>query len=169
MPDKKPSGKKQPDKKPSVRQRLINRETVLYLVFGGLTTLINIYLFKVIEQRGLMPPPVNNLVCTIVAVTFAFVTNKPLVFGSKSWSWKTLRREIPSFYGARAFTFLLEEAGITVAAYALHLDDILLFDTGIEFIDTITGLTASKFVLTVIVVILNFFFSKYFIFKTKEG
>ena len=55
---------------------------------------------------------ITNIIATVLAILFAYVTNTLFVFTSRSWSLAVLKREIPSFFGARAFTFLLEEGGL---------------------------------------------------------
>ena len=80
---------------------------------------------------------------------FAFVTNKIIVFGSRDYSFKTVLKEFVSFTSARLFTFGLES--------------LILFTAGaLKF-----NLLIAKIFANVLVVILNYFFSKLFIFKNK--
>ncbi len=89
------------------------REPVLYLVFGAATTLVNLVLFWGLNfLAGEEAYLITNIIATVLAILFAYVTNKLFVFTSRSWSLAVLKREIPSFFGARAFTFLLEEGGL---------------------------------------------------------
>ena len=57
---------------------------------------------------------VNNIICWVVAVSFAFITNKLWVFESKSWDKKILIPELISFVSARVFSLLMEEVGLFV-------------------------------------------------------
>ena len=97
-------------------QKLLNRETILYLIFGVLTTLVNFIVFdRMNAALGEKYVLVSETVAFVVAVLFAFFTNKPFVFQSKDWSAKTLAREIPTFFGGRILSFLIE-AGLVLAA-----------------------------------------------------
>lgn len=139
-------------------KKLLNRETVLYLVFGGLTTLVNYIVFWAgIRLFGENMALLVNVVSFVAAAAFAYVTNKLFVFESKSWAPAVLRRELPSFFGARIFSFLLEEAGLWLATGPLHAGDYRLLG--------VSGVMVAKVLLSVLVVVLNYLFSKLFIFK----
>ena len=139
-------------------EKLLNRETITYLIFGVLTTVLNWILFwlgtKLFGDRYAL---LINVFCFVAAASFAYVTNKLFVFESKSWAPAVLRHEIPSFFGARIFSFFLEEAGLWFAQYILHADRALIL--GVD------GLMIAKVLLSVLVVVLNYIFSKLFIFK----
>ena len=96
---------------------------------------------------------------------FAYITNKLWVFESKSWDIRVLLKEIPSFFAARVLSFLIEEAGLFVFVDLLSFKDIsfkiLSFELGGELI--------AKAVLAVIVVVLNYVFSKLVIFRKKKS
>ena len=138
------------------------REELSYLFFGVLTTLVNYGVFFVFHllwpDRFVL---LSNLIAFAAAVTFAYVTNKLYVFQSRDWSWPVLRREAGSFLAARLFSFALEEAGLWLAAYVLRLGRFALW--GVD------GILLSKFALSVLVTIVNYFFSKYLIFTGKEA
>lgn len=146
-------------------KKLLNRETVLYLVFGALTTLVNFVVFdRMNAALGEKYALLSETVAFVAAVLFAFFTNKPFVFRSKDWSAKTLAREIPTFFGGRILSFLIE-AGLVLAArdwfhagsYALCIGQW-----------RINGLTVAKVPIAVIVVILNYVFSKLLVFRKKK-
>ena len=140
-------------------RRFINRETMLYLVFGVLTTAVNYavfwMLFCIFGEDGAL---LINAAAFLCAVTFAYVTNKLFVFESKSWAWSVIKKEIPVFLGARIFTFVLEELGLWLYA-ASGADWALL---GMD------GTLIAKALLTVVVIVLNYVFSKLFIFKGEN-
>ena len=96
------------------RQLLISHwEAVSYLFFGVLTTVINYGTFWIFHALlGDAYDLFSNLIAFVAAVTFAYITNKLYVFESRSWSFDVLRREIPSFLGARLVSFGFEEAGL---------------------------------------------------------
>lgn len=138
--------------------KYLNRETVSYLIFGVLTTVINYIVFWIfLRLLGDSAALVANVVAFIAAVAFAFVTNKLYVFESKSWKRDVVKRELASFIGARLLTFFLEEAGLFVAANLLHLGDHTIF--GVD------GIMISKLFLNVLVIIGNYILSKWIIFK----
>ncbi len=140
------------------------RELLLYVVFGVLTTLVNFgvfWLFTKLLGEGLYL--LNNAIAWVAGVIFAFITNKLLVFKSKSWQLKTAIKELTEFFGARLFSFGVEEGGmwLFISVMGLGAKSLSLF--GI----TLTGQFLVKIALAVVVVILNYFFSKFIIFKKK--
>ena len=91
-----------------------------------------------------------NIIAIVLAVLFAYFTNKDWVFHSEAKNFKERLAEFGKFMAGRAFTMILE--------FGL---DALLFRTAIPKMIT-------KVVITIIVVILNYFLSKFFAFKKKE-
>lgn len=145
-------------------KKLLNRETVSYLIFGILTTVVNYVVFHfmytaVLGGKGSL---LANFVAWVAAVVFAYVVNKLFVFESKSWAWEVLVREIPAFVAARVASFGIEELGLFISEGLLKLNEVTVFSAGGFVLD---GVTVSKLALSVIVVVLNYFFSKWFIFK----
>ena len=106
---------------------------------------------------------VNNAIAWVVGVVFAYITNKLFVFESKSWDLKVITKEITGFLGARIFSFLVEEGGMFLFVSVLGLGENSLTLLGF----TITGQFIVKILLAVIVVILNYIFSKFIIFKRQ--
>ena len=144
--------------------KLCNRETILYLVFGVLTTLVNYGVFFALG-RICASAVLNNAVAFAAAVIFAYVVNKLWVFDSKSWAPAILRREIPSFLAARLFSFGIEELGIFVCDNLLNLGRFEILCLGSV---TLNGVGLAKILLSVIVVILNYFFCKLVTFKKRQ-
>ena len=141
------------------------KELIVYVIFGGLTTVVNLVVFTLSgfalgDERYL----VSNVIAWFAAVIFAYVTNKLWVFESKSWSVRVLVKEIPSFFAARVFSFLLEEFGLYVFVDLLSFKDISIKIFTLE----IGGELIAKAILAVVVVILNYIFSKLVIFKRKK-
>jgi putative flippase GtrA len=129
------------------------KEVINYLIFGGLTTLINLICFKLIEWFfGSEVYLINNIICWVVAVCFAFVTNKLWVFESKSWDKKILIPQLVSFVSARVFSLLMEEVGLFV------LIDIMFANSFV-----------AKIIMQVVVVVSNYIFSKFIIFKKRDS
>lgn len=140
--------------------KLLNRETILYLIFGVLSTIVNYVVFWLMnlllgEDLALF----NNAVAFVAAVTFAYITNKLFVFESKSWSVAILRHEIPTFLGARLFSFGIEELLLWISKDVIHVSRYEVLGVG--------GLMVAKILISVVVVILNYVFSKLIVFKKK--
>lgn len=140
-------------------------EAILYIVFGVLTTAVNFVAFwlftKLLGDRVYL---LNNALAWVVAVAFAYVTNKLFVFESKSWEIKLVAREIAEFLGARLFSLVIEEGGLWLLVSPLGFDKISVDILGA----TITGQIIAKVILAVIVIILNYIFSKFIIFKKEK-
>jgi putative flippase GtrA len=126
------------------------KELILYLIFGGLTTLTNILgyvLFARVIRLDLM---VANGLALAISILFAYVTNKIFVFESKTETWTEVLREFTSFIVCRLATAVLDMFLMYVTVEVWKLNDLLM-----------------KIVVNVIVVLLNFVFSKLIIFKKK--
>ena len=145
-------------------RKLLNRETILYIVFGVATTLVNYVVFHLLynvlwHQRNSL---VANAAAFVAAVIFAFLVNKLFVFESRSWSGATLKREIPSFLAGRIGSFGIEEAGLFLAEKVFRLGGIVAITLGTTELDWITVI---KVALAFVVVALNYVFCKLFVFK----
>ena len=132
-------------------------DILVYLVFGVMTTVVNYLIYLPCYNLLGLSSSVSNVIAWAVAVAFAYVTNKPFVFKSRSWSPGVVKKELASFIGARLLTFALEELGLFVAANLLHLGRYAAF--GVD------GIMLSKLVLNVLVIIGNYILSKWIIFK----
>lgn len=123
------------------------REALLYLFFGGCTTLVNILSFYIFTLMKI-DTYISNIFAWIIAVIFAFITNKLFVFESRGKSFKESSREALSFLFFRVLS--------------------LVFDMGLMYfmidIEHINKLLA-KVISNIGVIILNYVFSKLFIFK----
>lgn len=141
------------------------KEIILYGVFGVITTLANLIAFFVADFiLGKDLYLVSNAIAWITGVIVAYVTNKLWVFNSKSWKFKVLLKEIPEFVGARLFSFGVEEAGMWLFVDVIGFGEKSLNVFGF----VITGVVITKFLLSVLVVVINYFFSKFIIFKKKK-
>ncbi len=148
----------------SLLKKIINREMFDYIVFGVLATVVSLVTFWLFDKIfGSKFALISNILSWIITVTFAFFTNKFFVFHSKSMERKTLVKEIVSFTGARLFSLGFEEAGIFIAQFVFHADKKAFLD------GKLSGMMFSKIILSVAVVIMNYIFSKLFIFKDKKS
>ena len=145
-------------------RKLLNRETILYIIFGVATTVVNYAVFHLLynvlwhQENSLTA----NAAAVVAAVIFAFVVNKLFVFESRSWAWNVLKREIPSFLAGRIGSFGIEEAGLFLCEKVLKLGGVVAITLGTMALDWITIV---KVALSFIVVILNYVFCKLFVFK----
>ena len=132
-----------------------NRETVLYLAFGALTTFISWGTYSLFVLLGI-DLNVSNIMSWICGVSFAFVTNKWFVFESKSTETTVVATELGSFIAGRIATGVL----------AIVMFSILVANgMGGNFFG-IDGLPA-RIVTSLIEIILNWGISKYLVFTKK--
>ena len=122
-----------------------HKSVLLYLLFGGLTTVVSIGTYALFLP--VVSPLIANIFSWVAAVTFAYVTNRTWVFASKEKGLAIIQ-EAFAFYGGRVFTLGLEEV-------VLYVFITLLF---------FPPLTVKVFA-QVIVLILNYVISKLFVFK----
>lgn len=143
-----------------------HREIIVYFIFGVLTTAVNLLTFYVLEimfgtEKSYL---YNNLIAWVVGVLFAYITNKLIVFESKSWAPSVVLKESAEFVGARLFSLGVEEAGLWFFVELLSFGALSIKILGFN----LTGGFIAKVILAVIVVILNYLFSKFIIFKNKK-
>jgi len=137
---------------------IINKqETTKYILFGGATTLVNWCVYALTVEVAGLSIIFGNTVSWAVAVLFAFITNKIWVFTSRSWKRSILLLEVVSFFGARIVTSIIEIGGVPLLI-SLGLDQPLF---GIK------GFTA-KAAVGIIVIVLNYILSKYFVFRQQK-
>jgi putative flippase GtrA len=141
-----------------------HRELIVYLIFGVLTTAVNLATFYAMESLTDISYLINNAVAWVVGVVFAFVTNKIFVFESKSWKPSVAGKEAVEFLGARLFSFGVEEVGLWLLVDLIGLSSFTKTILGFN----ISGELISKVILAIVVVILNYVFSKLIIFKKKS-
>ena len=133
-------------------------QIVSYLFFGVATTGINWIVYSLSNTVAGLSMNVSNIIAWVVAVLFAFVTNKAFVFFSKSWSGQALLEEFVKFIGARVATGIIEIGGLP-----------LLYQLGIkQSIFGVEGFVA-KIIISVVVIILNYVFSKFIVFSEKKS
>lgn len=123
------------------------QSVIAYLFFGGLTTLVNIITFAILQP--IMNYQLANILAWIASVLFAYVTNKLWVFSSKTHDLLALFKEMGAFFFFRVLSLLM---------------DIVIMWLGISVLNANPLLT--KIIDNVIVVIANYFFSKWYIFKS---
>ena len=133
-----------------------HEEGILYLFFGGLTTVVNWGTYAILVTLGL-EINLSNIISWIVGVTFAFTVNKWFVFKSRMLIPIVVLRELGSFFAARIITGVIAIVLFPIV-YALGMDQTLF---GID------GFLAKMFT-TVKEVVLNWLFSKFLIFDISK-
>lgn len=124
---------------------------LLYLIFGVLTTLINMVVYYIFFTRFHFANIVSNTIAWVTAVAFAFMTNKVWVFKSKSFEVKLILKELSTFVLARLATLGLDTAIMVIGVDLLKGNPII-----------------SKTISNVFIVVLNYIFSKLIIFRKKN-
>ena len=141
------------------------KELIVYGIFGVCTTLVNFVTYKLCNVIfGTDYYLLSNVIAWLVSVIFAYVTNKLFVFESKSWNIKLVAKEVSSFFSARIFSFVIEEAGLFLLIDICNMKEIAVDAFGF----TVSGNMISKVLLAVVVVVLNYFFSKFVVFRKKK-
>ena len=144
----------------------MNGEVVRYIIFGLLTTAVNfIVYFTVTAVFGDHTYLAANVAAWVVAVAFAYVTNKLFVFDSKSWDRSVVVRELGTFVSARVFSLLVEEAGLYVMIGLWRFDRFIIDLAVVQ----LSGATVVKLFMQFVVIVMNYVFSKLVIFKKKQG
>ena len=123
------------------------KEIFFYLLFGGLTTLVNIVSFWVLDSLSL-PTAVSTVIAWVLSVIFAFVTNKKYVFESKNNPFK----EMIAFFGCRAFSGIFDLAVMVIFVDVFKYPSMII-----------------KILSNIAVIVMNYFFSKFLIFGKKKN
>lgn len=133
------------------------REIISYLFWGGATTCVSWGTYTIFAGVINTSVFVANILSWIFAVAFAYVTNKIWVFQSKSWKREVIVQELGLFLSTRFATGLFEIIAVP-----------FLVDMGLN--QTVFGIkgAVSKIVVSILVVILNYIFSKLVIFRKKK-
>ena len=134
-------------------KRLLEKywDVLTYLFFGVLTTVVNYLVYLPCYNLLHWSAGLSNVLAWIVAVAFAFMTNKPFVFKSHDWSWRVVCPELSKFVGCRIGSGVLETGILLVTV------DILYWNGNVM-----------KLVTAVLVIILNYIGSKFLVFKKEK-
>ena len=122
-----------------------DRELVLYVVFGAFTFFVNIAVYFLFEDVLGVNYLISNIVAWFFSVLFVYITNRIWVFESKS---PDILKEMSLFFGGRIFSGVVD-----TALMYLFIDVMMIGDT------------ISKIVVQIIVIVLNYIFSKLIVFK----
>lgn len=130
--------------------KVMNREVISYLVFGVLTTLVNWAVYGVMVRSGI-DYRISTAAAWVVSVLFAFIVNKIFVFQSYDLHLGFVMKEVVSFTACRAASGVMEMVLMVMMVSWLNMDEYV-----------------SKVLVSIVVVIVNYVFSKLFIFRKSE-
>ena len=125
-------------------------DIVTYLFFGVLTTIVNYVIYLPCYNLLGLSAVVSNLIAWVIAVAFAYLTNKPFVFRSHDWSLKTVIPELTKFIGCRIGSGAAETLILFLAVDMMHWNGNIW-----------------KLVTQVMVVVMNYIGSKLIVFRNK--
>ena len=124
-----------------------HKEILLYLFFGGLT-FIGSYAFFEISIK--LEPLIANIFSWILAVLFAYITNRIWVFENTARNFADICKEISSFFGGRIVTLVMEEFILYAGIEILSVNSIVV-----------------KVIGQIIVIVSNYFISKVLVFRSR--
>lgn len=125
-----------------------SKEVILYLIFGVLTTLVNFIVYFTFKSVLGTEMIIANSFSWLLSVLFAYVTNRIFVFKSKAIGGKQITFELVKFVFDRGLSFVLDMLSMLLLIEILHFHDFY-----------------AKLITQVIIVVANFLFSKWLIFK----
>ncbi|MCI6659383.1 GtrA family protein [Peptoniphilaceae bacterium SGI.137] len=129
-----------------------HKEMLLYLFFGALTTLVSIISFAFLVKRLHMDAMIANVISWILAVAFAYFTNRSWVFSAKPSGLAEGVRQAGAFFGGRILTLILEEGILFLFLNILHFSAI-----------------PTKIAAQLLVLIANYGVSKLFVFRKRDA
>ena len=125
-----------------------NWDILAYLIFGVLTTAVNYLVYLPVYNLWGLSAAVSNTIAWVAAVAFAYLTNKPFVFKSHDWSKETVIPELTKFVSCRVASGAMETLILFLSV------DLMGWNGNIW-----------KLVTSVLVVVLNYVFSKLIVFR----
>lgn len=126
------------------------KEPILYIFFGGLTTLVNIGCYALLADLLHIHYLASNAIALVISILFAYVTNRIWVFESKKTGFQAVLVEFGLFIGCRLISALMDMLLMYLFVGLARMDDML-----------------AKCIVQVAVIIANYVFSKIIIFRKK--
>ncbi len=127
------------------------REPILYIFFGGYTTVVNYVSYLFLEHVLSVHYMAATVIAWFLSVVFAYLTNRKWVFSSQANTPGLIAKEAASFFASRIFS------GVMDAALMYLCVDLLHFNSDI-----------SKLSINVLVILLNYLLSKLLVFRKKS-
>lgn len=125
------------------------KEQILYIAFGGGTTLVNIISYWIFDKLS-FATAVSTAIAWFLSVAFAYITNKIFVFNSKTSTLASVLKETFYFYVCRLATGVLDLGIMMLFVDVLGFNGLLI-----------------KILSNILVIVLNYIFSKLIIFKKQ--
>ncbi len=125
-------------------------DTIPYLFFGVCTTVSNVAAYWICAHALGLKTMVSTVIAWIIAVMFAYVTNRKWVFHSEAHEITAICKEMASFFGCRFATGVIDWLCMFFFVEVLNFNDVI-----------------TKFTANCLVIVLNYIASKFIIFRRK--
>ncbi len=134
-------------------KKVLNKEVIMYLIFGVLTTVVSLLvyygcIYTFLNPENAVQLQIANIISWIAGVAFAYITNRKFVFESNE---SNQLKEISKFVTSRLATLFLDMIIMFIGVTCLHGNDKIV-----------------KLISQVLVIIGNYIFSKLFVFKKQK-
>mgnify|MGYP004494325463 FL=1 len=134
-------------------KKILNKEVIMYLIFGVLTTVVSLLvyygcIYTFLNPENAVQLQIANIISWIAGVAFAYITNRKFVFESNE---SNQLKEISKFVTSRLATLFLDMIIMFIGVTCLHGNDKIV-----------------KLISQVLVIIGNYIFSKLFVFKKQK-
>ncbi len=132
-------------------KKILDNEAIMYVIVGGCSTFVNLFIYWILTfifGENKQTSVIFNFISVFCAIIFAFFTNKIFVFKSKSDCFAHAFQEFYKFVGARLTTMAIEIGGVYLLYNIMNINSLL-----------------AKFLTQFIVLVVNFFISKFIVFK----
>ena len=139
------------EKMQNIIKKFLTKEVIMYVIFGVLTTLVNLIISFVLVGAFKIGGSIASAIGIVSSILFAYFTNRKWVFNTTAKGFAENLKEFWKFIAGRLVTMVIEQGGVMVLYDVLNM----------PFVPV-------KLSLTIIVIILNYIFSKFFAFKTNK-
>lgn len=131
-------------------KKMYKNAIIRYVFFGGCTTMVNLISFFILRKLNI-GLNIANMISIVLAILFAYVVNSKFVFQDKCETLLDHIRPFCKFISARLVTMVVEVGGVWLLVSVMDWKDM-----------------AGKFVTQFLVLVLNYIFSKFFVFTTGK-
>lgn len=139
------------EKMQNIIKKFLTKEVIMYVIFGVLTTLVNLIISFALVDAFKIGGSIASAIGIVSSILFAYFTNRKWVFNTTAKGFAENLKEFWKFIAGRLVTMVIEQGGVMVLYDVLNM----------PFVPV-------KLSLTIIVIILNYIFSKFFAFKTNK-
>lgn len=139
------------EKMQNIIKKFLTKEVIMYVIFGVLTTLVNLIISFILVGAFKIGGSIASAIGIVSSILFAYFTNRKWVFNTTAKGFAENLKEFWKFIAGRLVTMVIEQGGVMVLYDVLNM----------PFVPV-------KLSLTIIVIILNYIFSKFFAFKTNK-